>query len=81
MANSLGTGSFGVPSNSRVVNAVPWVNSTTVTDFDPPGEVPETMVPLDPTAAGPGFPPVTVSPSAAVAPWSAFVEGCQHRPA
>ncbi|MCW2563626.1 MAG: hypothetical protein JWQ31_2186 [Mycobacterium sp.] len=34
-----GTGSSGAPSNSSVTNALPSVNSNTVTDLDPSGDI------------------------------------------
>ena len=46
-----GTGSFGAPSNSSVTNALPSVNSKSVTDLVPSGDVPDTTVPLEPTCA------------------------------
>jgi hypothetical protein len=50
---------LGALSNSRLANALPSVNSNTVTALDPSGEVPETIVPPVPTAAGAGVPPLT----------------------
>src|ERR1700694_2199040 len=65
-------GSLGAERNSRLVNALPSVNSNTVIALDPSGVVPETIVPPVPTAAGAVVPPVTVLPSAAFDPFSAF---------
>src|SRR6185312_9214657 len=55
------------PSNSRVTNALPSVNSTTVTDLVPSGEFPDTDVPPVPTFIGAGVPPVTLWPSVPLA--------------
>ena len=67
-----GTGSFGALSNSIVVNALPSVNSRTVTALELSGDGPDAIVPLLPTDAGWGA-PVTLllsedfAPSRAVA--------------
>src|SRR6202048_5562565 len=71
VTKSGGTGALGGPSNSRVVNALPSVNNTIVTDFEPSGEFPDTVVPRGPTSAGPGV-PLTEPPSAAFAESSAL---------
>ena len=47
---------------------MPSVNSNSVTALDPSGEVPDTMVPLEPTAADCGVPPETALPGAAIEP-------------
>src|SRR5258708_32436187 len=62
VTKSGGTAASGGPSNSRVVNALPSVNSTTVTDLEPSGEFPDTVVPPVPASAGPGV-PLTEPPS------------------
>ena len=71
VTKSGGAGVSGGPSNFRVVNALPSVNSTTVTPLEPSGELPETVVPPVPTLAGPGV-PFTESPSFALAESSAL---------
>jgi hypothetical protein len=50
---------------------LPWVNSTTVTDLEPSGEFPVTVVPPVPISDGPGV-PLTALPSAALADSSAL---------
>src|SRR5271155_6070922 len=74
MAKSGDTASVGLaPSNSSVVNALPSVNSNTVTDLDLSGDVPATMVPPLPTETGCGVPPATVLPTDASDPFIAVV--------
>jgi hypothetical protein len=62
VANAGGTGSSGLPSNLSVTNDLPSLKISTVTDLESSGEVPDTIVPPSPTAAGcafPGYPAVS----------------------
>ena len=46
----------GGPTKFSVVNALPSVKSNVITPLLPSGELPETVVPPVPTAAGAGVP-------------------------
>ena len=66
------------PTKFRVVNALPSVKSNIITPFAPSGELPETVVPPVPTAAGAGV-PWTESPSFALAASSALAAAAGSR--